>query len=68
MGGGGKNEALNRKFTWEHACFGAFMFKIYMKAQKHACFHVFPHLVPPYIIMVKGVLTTSRDRYHRPSF
>ena len=31
---------LNEKFTWKHACFCAFVFKIYMKAQKHV-FHVF---------------------------
>ena len=29
------------KFTWKHACFCAFMFKIYKKAQKHTRFHVF---------------------------
>ena len=35
-------------------------YKIYMKAQKHACFHVFSPfsacLSPHYIIMVKGLL------------
>ena len=37
MGGGGgkgKGRGLNEKFTWKHACFCAFMFRIYMKAQK----------------------------------
>ena len=28
-------------FTWKHACFWAFMLKIYMEAQKYARFHVF---------------------------
>ena len=36
------------------------MFKIYMKAPKHACFHVFSPLsasfYPHYITMVKGLL------------
>ena len=36
------------------------MLKTYMKAQKHASFHVFLHLVPAftphYIVMVKGLL------------
>ena len=39
--------AINGENTWKHACFCAFMFKIYMKAQKHACFKHFLHLVPP---------------------
>ena len=45
-GGGGEREALYRKFT---CSFCTFMFKIYMKVQKHAHFHVFLYLVlfPP---------------------
>ena len=47
------------KFIWKRACLSAFMFKIYMKAQKHACFYVFSSFsasfYPHYIIMVKGL-------------
>ncbi len=61
--GTGKNRHYQKgKFTWKNAYFCAVMFKIYMKAQKHASFHVYFHLVPPFtpinfIIMVKGLLT-----------
>ena len=51
---------VHRENTWKRACFCAYMLEIYIKAQKHACFHVyFPfsaHLYPPCIVMVKGLL------------
>ena len=37
----GCNGGRSRQFTWKHACFCAVVLKFYMKAQKHACFHVF---------------------------
>ena len=43
----------------ETCMFCAFMFKIYMKAQKHACFHVFSatfYCTSHYTCMVKGLL------------
>ena len=33
--------------TWKHACFCAFLFKIYMKAQNMHVFMYFLHLMPP---------------------
>ena len=37
--------------TLKLACFCVYVIKIYMKAQKHACFHIFSpfsaHLYPP---------------------
>ena len=30
--------------TWGHTCFCTYSLKIYMKAQKHACFHVFSNI------------------------
>ena len=59
MGGGGVK--VGTKIFYKEACmFCAFTIKIYMKAQKHARFMHFLHLVPPftphYIIVVKGLL------------
>ena len=50
-----------------HVC--AYMFRIYMKAQKRTCFRVFSpfsaHLYPHYIIMVKGTVAGPIKRRYK---
>ena len=51
--------------------FCAFMFKFYVKAQKHACFYLFSSssvsFYPHYIIMVKGLFSPPPSLSHHVS-